>query len=150
LTGGASGIGWASAQLLSSHGCKVVIGDRSPPPAGWESNKSLSFFKTDVTSWANQLDFFKQTLKLHGKIDIVCPNAGIAEGEMAFEDKTDEKTGDPIEPAWSTVNIDLIGTMITVKLALHFMRKTKEGGVIIMTGSRASECGSLICARASS
>jgi len=50
-------------------------------PVGWESEKGLSFLKTDVSSWGQQLGLFNNTLKLHGQIDIVCPNAGIAEGE---------------------------------------------------------------------
>jgi NAD(P)-dependent dehydrogenase (short-subunit alcohol dehydrogenase family) len=69
----------------------------------------LHFIATDATSWQSQLNLFKETIALHGHVDIVLVNAGIAEGEQAFEDKLDEKTGDPIEPQWTTLKVNLMG-----------------------------------------
>lgn len=116
----------------------MVIADLAPP-VDLEKHTNITFFKTDVSCWKDQLALFKQAITKNGRLDIVFANAGIAEGEMAFEDRVDPTTGDPIEPTWSTINVNLKGMMITVKLALHHMRKSPLGGTILLTGSRASK-----------
>ena len=138
MSGGSSGIGNAAANLLASKGATVVIGDIQSPPSSSPKSENPSFFQTDVTSWDSQLALFKETIRKYGALDIVLVNAGIAESDQPFQDKVDE-SGDPVEPSWLTIKVNLMGAMITTKLALHFMRKSNEGGVIILTGSRASK-----------
>lgn len=65
-------------------------------------------------------------------------NAGIDESDQPFEDKINQN-GDPVEPEWRTLRVNLDGAMMTTKLALHFMRKDGRGGSIVLSGSRASE-----------
>jgi NAD(P)-dependent dehydrogenase (short-subunit alcohol dehydrogenase family) len=140
MTGGSSGIGRAAALLLAAKGAIVLNGDIHPPLTNNElASNNPSFIKTDVTSWESQLALFKETIKTHGRLDVVLANAGIDESEQAFEDKIEPESGDPVEPKWLTLNVNLVGSLITTKLALHFMRKSKEGGSIVLTGSRASE-----------
>lgn len=103
------------------------------------SSTNPSFIKTDATSWDSLLNLFKETIKQHGQVDVVLVNAGVDEKDQPFEDKTDPATGDPVEPKWLTVKVNFTGAMMTTKLALHYMRKRKEGGAIIVTGSRASK-----------
>ncbi|OAL53152.1 NAD(P)-binding protein [Pyrenochaeta sp. DS3sAY3a] len=135
ITGGSSGIGEAAAKIFLDKGAKVINLDLNPSKA---YHRNLEYKKCDLTSWNSQLQSFKDVLRRHDRIDVVYANAGIDEGEMAFEDKIDPATGDPVEPTWSTVKINLIGLAATVKLAAHFMRKERNGGEIILCGSRAS------------
>ncbi|KAH7081949.1 hypothetical protein BKA63DRAFT_487599 [Paraphoma chrysanthemicola] len=138
ITGGSSGIGLAVAQQFTSKGATVVIGDLQAPISSNERFEAQSHFvKTDVTSWDSQLSLFKKTLELYGTIDIVVVNAGISENEQAFEDRTDSASGDPIEPMWSTLKVNLLGALISTKLSLHFLRKSFSGGAIVIVGSRA-------------
>ncbi|KAH9211049.1 hypothetical protein DL95DRAFT_525943 [Leptodontidium sp. 2 PMI_412] len=134
-TGGSSGIGLSIVQILVSKGATVVNLDRSPPSDN--QPQDVEWVKTDVTDWESQLGAFKRTIAKHGHVDTVFANAGIAEGEMALAEKIDPATGDPLEPSWSTVRVNLIGLLITVKLALHYMKKDQKGGCIILTTSRA-------------
>tara|TARA_R110002060_G_scaffold36324_7_gene47303 strand:- start:277 stop:702 length:426 start_codon:yes stop_codon:yes gene_type:complete len=128
--GGTSGIGQSMVSKFAEQGANVIISDLNAPPA--TPHNSL-FIHTDVTSWSSQVKLFQQTIERFGKIDVVCANAGISEGENAFEDRTDD-AGVPIEPKWSTIHVNLIGTMATVKLAIHHMKKS-GGGRIVLTSS---------------
>jgi NADP-dependent 3-hydroxy acid dehydrogenase YdfG len=87
--------------------------------------------------WDAQMDLFRKAMQIQKSIDVVFANAGITEGEMALEDRCHPRTGEPVEPTWSTLTVNLKGLLITVKLALHYMRQQPDGGSIVMTGSRA-------------
>jgi NAD(P)-dependent dehydrogenase (short-subunit alcohol dehydrogenase family) len=74
---------------------------------------------------------------------IVVPNAGFGDRGDYFDHKDDN--GDPIKPEFSCLKVTLVGQMYTVKLAMHFMRKQKpQGGVIVSTVSRSGyDCQSI-------
>ena len=57
VTGGASGIGWGLVQHLVSLKWRVVIADVQPPK---ESMADTLFIQTDISSWEQQADMFKQ------------------------------------------------------------------------------------------
>ncbi|KAE8856768.1 hypothetical protein PTNB73_09490 [Pyrenophora teres f. teres] len=141
ITGGSSGIGLATATLLSSLNPKhnLVLLDLQPPPPTFKHDPShFLFHECNVTSWPSQRDAFLAAYTRFGRIDIVFVNAGIAEcGDQFFTDTLDS-TGQLAAPDHRTLNIDMDGASATTKLAIHHMRKNgKEGGSIVLTASLA-------------
>lgn len=64
-------------------------------------------------------------------------NAGIAEyKDQFFKDELDEQ-GKLQEPDRRVYDVDLAAANDTVKLAIHYMRKNKNGGNIVLTASLA-------------
>ncbi|KAF9630719.1 hypothetical protein BFW01_g1281 [Lasiodiplodia theobromae] len=137
ITGGSSGIGLAAAKLAVKSGAKVVVGDVNPlPPA--EQNPSIHFVSTDVTSWSSVTALFEAAQKLHGRVDHVFANAGIAPRTTFLED-TLNKAGQLREPDWRTVDVNLKGVLNTVTQGLHHLKKNgAAGGSVVITASVTS------------
>jgi NAD(P)-dependent dehydrogenase (short-subunit alcohol dehydrogenase family) len=158
VTGGASGIGLATVRLFELKKAKgIVIVDFRPPSE--EILKSLSenvlFVQADVTSWESLSKAFQSAIDKCGTIDYVYANAGIGELDHLFVDKIDERTGQLIAPNYAAIdvkfvssrfsfwkpaanflrNVSLKGALSTVKLAVHWFRKQKVPGHIVMTSS---------------
>ena len=94
ITGGASGIGHATALLfhnLSSTN-KITIVDRSPPKSSspLASSPRVLFQQCDITKWPAQRAAFNAAVAKFGCPDAVYVNAGIAEhGDQFFKDEFD-------------------------------------------------------------
>lgn len=142
ITGGASGIGLATAKLISTldPSNKIGIIDRSPPPSSFVSPSNthqILFQKCEITDWKSQRAAFANIAKHYGRIDAVYANAGIAEHGDQFFDETIDETGQLTEPDRRVLNIDMDAASDTVRLAIHYLRKNKEGGSIVITASLA-------------
>ncbi|OCL10673.1 NAD(P)-binding protein [Glonium stellatum] len=135
ITGGSSGIGLATVRLCLSSGAKVVVGDCNPPPEPEQSK--ISFFPLDVASWNEQVAMFKKVGELHGTIDHVLANAGIAPLTNLLEDDVDGH-GVLIAPNLRVIDVNLIGCIYTTKLGLHYLKKSAKGGSIVLTASASS------------
>jgi len=140
ITGGSSGIGLATAQLLSKLNPKhnLVLIDLNPPPETFKHDLSHLLVHTcNITSWTSQRSGFEAARVRFGRIDCVFVNAGIAEhGEQFF---TDELDGDGMlkEPDRRVLNIDMDAASDTTKLAIHYLKKNHDGGEIVLTASLA-------------
>ncbi|KAM0719259.1 hypothetical protein Q7P37_005164 [Cladosporium fusiforme] len=134
ITGGSSGIGLATTKLLLNNGAHVVNGDLAPPSL---SHPSLSFHKTDVTSWTDLTSLFKFAKQIHPHIDHVFANAGVGNRASYLDEKLDE-AGDLIEPSYLTFDINLRGLINTATLAVHHMRRQPGGGSIVVTASSSA------------
>jgi NAD(P)-dependent dehydrogenase (short-subunit alcohol dehydrogenase family) len=80
ITGAASGIGFATAQLFAKHGGKVVLVDLSEPrlrAAAMEVGHGAVFYACDVSSWTAQVGLFEWVRREIGVPEIVCLNAGV-------------------------------------------------------------------------
>lgn len=132
--GGSSGIGLATVELLLEHGALVVMGDLNPPKI---THPSLSFHRTDVTSWTDLSNLFKEAKRPHSTIDHVFANAGITGRADYLGEKLDE-AGNLLEPSFLTYDINLRAVVNTVTLAIHHMRHQPNGGDVVMTGSSSS------------
>jgi NAD(P)-dependent dehydrogenase (short-subunit alcohol dehydrogenase family) len=144
VTGGASGLGAATARMIADHGGKVVIADVQVE-AGQKLAAELGgkFIKCDVTSEADGKAVVEAALAsgtLRGLINC----AGVAPAM-----KTVGKEGPhALDVFQRTININLIGTFNMARLAADAMCKTEatgdgERGVIINTASVAAYDGQI-------
>ncbi|SFU67023.1 3-hydroxyacyl-CoA dehydrogenase [Pseudoduganella namucuonensis] len=144
VTGGASGLGAASARMIVDAGGKVVLADVQAE-AGQALAKELNgvFVKCDVTSEADGKAVVEAAAAL-GTLRGVVNCAGVAPAV-----KTLGKEGaHPLEVFQRVVNINLIGTFNICRLAAEAMSKTEplehgERGVLINTASVAAFDGQM-------
>jgi NAD(P)-dependent dehydrogenase (short-subunit alcohol dehydrogenase family) len=88
VTGAASGIGRASAQLFAAEGAKVLAVDR--PGSDLEfAGEGVESFEADVAEAASPEAIVEAALERFGKLDILFNNAGIGANALAAE-TTDE------------------------------------------------------------
>lgn len=137
VTGGASGIGEASAKLFAERGAHVVIADFSDhgqavaDALSKQGAKSL-FVKTDVTDSAAVQRMVAETVAAFGRIDVLFANAGIA---------ADGPIDQLSEAAWDrTIGINLTGVYLCDKYVIEQMLK-QGGGVIVNCSSIHSHVG---------
>jgi NAD(P)-dependent dehydrogenase (short-subunit alcohol dehydrogenase family) len=133
--GASSGIGLATLRRVIKHGGKVFACDLNPLPEPEAS--SVPFMRVDVRSWKEQLELFKAAQKQYGNIDHVFANAGIIPSMTLLEDDVDEND-DLLPPNKDTIDVNFIGCMYTVKLAIHYIKKNSKGGSIVITASESS------------
>lgn len=132
LTGGASGLGKATAEMLVKNGIKVFIADVNESGAEAVANDlnkdkqgMAQAAKLDVTDWNSQAKVFGQALHAFERIDYVYPIAGI--GERRWLDNDPSKTTGFEPPDLTVMDIDLKGFLYTVSLAIQqFRRQDKD------------------------
>jgi NAD(P)-dependent dehydrogenase (short-subunit alcohol dehydrogenase family) len=141
ITGGSSGIGLATAQLLSSLNPQhnlVLIDLRSPPPTFKHGPSHLLVHTCNINIWSDQRTGFEKAYERFGRINSVFVNAGVAEYEDQFFTDELDSDGKLKEPDRRTLNIDMDAASDTTKLAIHYLRKNgEEGGQIVLTASLA-------------
>ncbi len=134
ITGGSRGIGLALAQLLTQHGCRVVIVGRyrrrlKEASALLKHNKAeVAALPCDVSDAAQVEKLFKAIRKLHPAIDILVNNAGMAHGLAAVDQLSYE--------VWKQViDANLTGMFLVTRAALPLMA---TGGTIVNNISLAA------------
>jgi NAD(P)-dependent dehydrogenase (short-subunit alcohol dehydrogenase family) len=144
VTGGASGLGAATARMLTAAGGKVVIADLTPDKGealAAELGAAARFLKCDVTSEADGKAAVAAALAL-GPLRGLINCAGVAPAE-----KTVGKDGaHRLESFARVVSINLIGTFNMARLAAEAMSAHEpnaegERGVIVNTASVAAYDG---------
>jgi NAD(P)-dependent dehydrogenase (short-subunit alcohol dehydrogenase family) len=142
ITGGASGIGLATARALYSKGAHVVLADineQGLQQAGQlvrESNASSSeqviVVTTDVTQEEQVQDLMREALSTCGRIDLVVTSAGIGRGGPV-----DAFTGDEMQ---RMMNINFMGTYYCVRAALPTMRQQGNGHFVLLSSVAGKLC----------
>ncbi len=125
ITGGASGIGYATAQRFVEEGAKVVIVDLNEE-IGNKVAKELGgiFVKANVTSEEDVARMYKVAFDEYGRIDIAFNNAGISPPE----DDSILTTG---IDAWRLVQeVNLTSVYLCCKAVLPYMLKAGKGSII--------------------
>ncbi|MET3769450.1 NAD(P)-dependent dehydrogenase (short-subunit alcohol dehydrogenase family) [Marisediminicola sp. UYEF4] len=125
ITGGASGIGLATARRLAAEGAKVVIGDLDVA-TGTAAAKEVGgiFVQVDVTDEAQVDNLFAAADEEYGSVDIAFNNAGISPPD----DDSIETTG---LPAWQKVqDVNLKSVYLCCRAALRYMVPQRSGSII--------------------
>jgi NAD(P)-dependent dehydrogenase (short-subunit alcohol dehydrogenase family) len=126
VTGAATGIGRACADLLAERGAIVIYSDRDVPRATEAAEGKGEPLRLDVADRAGVGSAVATALARHGRIDILVNNAGIG---VRAEDRA---TIDSFpEAAWDDVlAIDLTGLFLVSKAVLSGMRARRAGVVV--------------------
>ncbi|MFN3883721.1 MAG: 3-hydroxyacyl-CoA dehydrogenase [Rhodocyclaceae bacterium] len=147
VTGGASGLGAATARHLAGLGAKVVIAD--PNRAAGEALTSelgthARFVATDVTDEASAQACVTAALETFGAVHGLVGCAGIVMGE-----KTVGKEGaHRLETFRRVIEVNLVGAFNMIRLAAEAMGRNApnaegERGVIVNTASGAAFDGQI-------
>jgi NAD(P)-dependent dehydrogenase (short-subunit alcohol dehydrogenase family) len=125
ITGGASGIGLASAQRLASEGATVVVVDMNAD-AGAAAAAELGglFVPADVTSPEDNKRMYATAFETYGRVDIAFHNAGISPPE----DDSILVTG---LDAWRRVQeVNLTSVFLGCKAVIPYMQRAGKGSII--------------------
>jgi NAD(P)-dependent dehydrogenase (short-subunit alcohol dehydrogenase family) len=142
ITGGASGMGQATALRFLNEGARVVVADYNEQSgketlalakdAGYA--EKIRFIRMDVAKESDVQAMIACAVSEFGRLDIVFNNAGV---------------GGAIGPVWDieekewdyTFDVLVKGVFFGIKHAARVMRKQGQGGVIINTASTAGLSG---------
>jgi NAD(P)-dependent dehydrogenase (short-subunit alcohol dehydrogenase family) len=147
VTGGASGLGGATARMLAAAGGRVVIADLKEAEGNAlaaELGASVRFARTDVTDEASAKAAVAAAVQSFGTIHGLVNCAGVVHGERILG-----KEGIHALASFArVVNINLIGSFNMTRLAAEQMAKNApnaggERGVIVYTASVAAFDGQI-------
>jgi len=149
ITGGASGIGRATAILFAKEGAKVVVADCNVQ-GGQETVRTIKesggnavFVKTEVSNAKDVKNMVKTAINTYGKLQILFNCAGIMERKWVRLHECKEEDFDKV------VAVNLRGVFLGMKYAIPEMLKAGGGSIInqgSLAGVRATPYLSSYCA----
>jgi len=146
VTGGASGLGAATARMLAGHGVKVTLFDRNAEQGNAVAAEIGGVFaEVDVTSQDSVLAGFQRARDAHGQERILVNCAGIA----PVAKTTSRGEAHPIDMFEKVVAVNLIGSFRCLSIAATGMVDlepvTGDGGrgLIVSTASVAAFDGQI-------
>jgi NAD(P)-dependent dehydrogenase (short-subunit alcohol dehydrogenase family) len=149
VTGGASGLGAATARMAAENGARVVVADMQADE-GEKLARELNgrFVKTDVTAEADGKAAVAAALKEFGGLHVLVNCAGIALAERTIGREAGKDAPHDLGRFVRVVSVNLIGTFNMIRLAADAMAKAGpnaagERGVIVNTASVAAFDGQI-------
>ncbi|MFF7981632.1 SDR family NAD(P)-dependent oxidoreductase [Streptomyces sp. NPDC007901] len=118
VTGGASGIGRATAELLAERGAQVAVLDLDPSSV----EKPLLGFRADVTDDTSVRTAVQSAAEALGGLDVLINNAGIG-AQGTVEDNDDAE--------WHRVfDVNVLGMVRAARAALPHLRRSAHAAVV--------------------
>jgi len=137
VTGGAAGIGKATALRFAEEGAKVVICDVNEA-VGQETLKQLgegaAFYKVNVTSREDVQKWIDDVVAKYGRIDVIVNNAGVLRDGQMIKFKEGQLVGQMSEADFDLViSVNLKGVFNCAQAVAPVM--AKQGGGVILNAS---------------
>jgi NAD(P)-dependent dehydrogenase (short-subunit alcohol dehydrogenase family) len=140
VAGGGSGLGAATAEMLTGEGANVVVADLKGEAAG----DTVRFVETDVTNEASVRRTIEEALQSFGGLHGAINCAGVASAEKVLGREGPHS----LDSFAKVVQVNLVGTFNVVRLAAEVMVNNEpaasgERGVIVNTASVAAYDGQI-------
>ncbi|MGE5513094.1 MAG: SDR family NAD(P)-dependent oxidoreductase [Bacteroidota bacterium] len=127
ITGGAAGMGAATAKLFASEGAKVVVADildaeANEVASGIKSNAGEARSQhLDVTSEADWAQAVSAALSAWGRLDILINNAGVSGSDPDLLSMS----------VWDTqMNVNAKGVFLGMRAVIPVMQKARRGAIV--------------------
>lgn len=134
ITGGASGIGKATALRFAEEGAKIVICDVSQEAGealAAELGGDASFYKVNVADRDDVQKWVDAVVEKYGRVDVLVNNAGITRDARFVKVKEGELVGQMGEDAFDLViDVNLKGVFNCAQAAGAYMIKQKSGVIL--------------------
>lgn len=140
VTGGAQGIGGASARLCAQRGATVVIADWNATTGRASADELVAagypgmFVQVDVRSPEAVAALMETVRDAYGRLDVLICAAGVLLGAFTPPDEM------PVEVFDQVIDVNLRGVFLCTKYAMPLL-DAAGGGVIILVGSGAGVTG---------
>lgn len=132
VTGAASGIGRATAQLFAREGARVVAADLDEERLG-TLDASVALVVGDVSREEDVRRMVATAVERFGRLDVAVANAGLIPLSDVLEATVEE---------WDRVMaVDGRGTFLTCKYAIEAMAGQEGGGAVVCTSSISGVAG---------
>jgi NAD(P)-dependent dehydrogenase (short-subunit alcohol dehydrogenase family) len=138
ITGGGRGIGSAIAKRLAAEGATVAIGQRSAEDGDAvvasirEGGAQAQSFALDVRVEASVASFVAEVVRVFGRLDILCNNAGTGVAVSAMQTSVDDFN--------DVVATNVLGPLLCTKHAVPHL-VVQRGASVVNMGSVASLAG---------
>ena len=134
ITGGATGIGRATAILFAHEGARVAIADINTP-AGEEAahlaGHGAIAIRADVTDPDSLKAAIGATVGQFGRLNVLHNNAG------GSTEDDDTAVNAPLDEFWRAIKLDLYGTFLGCRFGIPELIKSGGGSVINMSSNVA-------------
>jgi len=134
ITGGATGIGRATAILFAHEGARVAIADINTP-AGDEAahlaGHGAIAIRADVTDPDSLKAAIGATVGQFGRLNVLHNNAG------GSTEDDDTAVNAPLDEFWRAIKLDLYGTFLGCRFGIPELIKSGGGSVINMSSNVA-------------
>jgi NADP-dependent 3-hydroxy acid dehydrogenase YdfG len=139
ITGASSGLGEATARLLSAEGASVVLGARreqrlrSLADEVTTKGGKATAMVTDVTKREQVQKLVDTAVQTYGRIDVIINNAGLMPQSLLEQLKVDE---------WEQmIDVNIKGVLYGIAAALPYMQKQKAGHIINVSSVAGHKVG---------
>ena len=139
ITGASSGLGEATARLLSAEGASVVLGARreqrlrSLADEVTTNGGKATAIVTDVTKREQVQKLVDTAVQTYGRIDVIINNAGLMPQSLLEQLKVDE---------WEQmIDVNIKGVLYGIAAALPYMQKQKAGHIINVSSVAGHKVG---------
>jgi 3-oxoacyl-[acyl-carrier protein] reductase len=137
ITGGAAGIGKATALRFAEEGAKVVICDLNEEAGNAllaELGPEARFYKVNVADRQEVQAWVDDVVAHYGRVDVLINNAGILRDGLFVRVKDGQLVKQMEESAWDAViNVNLKGVFNCAQAVAPYM--VKQGGGVIVNAS---------------
>ena len=126
VTGGAQGIGLATANRLAASGAKVCLWDidyDQLKAAKAEVGRAATIYKVDITRYNQVEKTMERVLDRHGKVSILVNSAGIAGINTTVDDY-------PLDEWQRVMELNVNGTFHTNRAAVPIMKSNNYGRIV--------------------
>jgi NAD(P)-dependent dehydrogenase (short-subunit alcohol dehydrogenase family) len=147
VTGAASGLGHAMAEGYAEHGALVVMADMDEAGLAKAAerltlrNLAVETLALDVRDAASVRLSMAQAARRHGRLDIVCANAGVT-GGAPISEEAGHIENISLETWNSVIAVNQTGVFVTLQAAAAIMKPQGFGRIIVtasISGMRVSD-----------